>query len=104
MSSTTRCGCGRFSASTWSGAPPGGWFGRRNVPAGDYRGGVGHQFGLQGPLQALVRPTVAPTIIPPGGAETCAQATDASNGGFFTGDTSTSVPDYGAGCDAPHQP
>jgi len=55
-------------------------------------------------VQALVRPTVAPTIIPPGHAETCAEAVDASNGGFFTGDTSTSVPDYGTGCDAPGQP
>jgi hypothetical protein len=27
-----------------------------------------------------------------------------TSGGYFTGDTSTSVPDYGAGCDAPGQP
>jgi hypothetical protein len=78
--------------------------GRRNVPAGDYRVVVADQLGFMGTVQALVRPTVAPTIIPPGGAETCAVAVDASNGGFFTGDTSTSVPDYGAGCDAPGQP
>jgi hypothetical protein len=78
--------------------------GKRNVPAGDYRVVVADQFGFQGTVQALVRPTVAPTIIPSGTAETCAEAVDASNGGFFTGDTSTSVPDYGAGCDAPGQP
>jgi len=78
--------------------------GRRNVPAGDYRVVVADQLGLQGTVEALVRPTVAPTILAPGAAETCAQAVDASNGGFFTGNTSTSVPDYGAGCDAPNQP
>jgi hypothetical protein len=78
--------------------------GRRNVPAGDYRVVVADQLGLQGTVEALVRPTVAPTILPPGSAETCADAVDASNGGFFTGDTSTSVPDYGTGCDAPNQP
>jgi hypothetical protein len=78
--------------------------GVRNVPAGDYRVVVADQLGLQGTVQALVRPTVAPTIIPSGGAETCATAVDASNGGYFTGNTSTSVPDYGTGCDAPGQP
>ena len=78
--------------------------GKRNVPAGDYRVVVADQLGLTGTLQALVRPTVAPTIIPAGHAETCAEAVDASSGGFFTGDTSTSVPDYGTGCDAPGQP
>lgn len=78
--------------------------GKRNVAAGDYRVVIADQLGLQGTVQALVRPTVAPTIIPAGGAETCAQAIDATGGGYFTGDTSTSVPDYGAGCDAPNQP
>ncbi|HEX3345600.1 MAG TPA: hypothetical protein VHS09_13550, partial [Polyangiaceae bacterium] len=80
--------------------------GRRNVPAGDYRVVVADQLGFMGTVEALVRPTVAPSILPPGGAETCAEAVsvDASNGGFFTGDTSTSVPDYGTGCDAPNQP
>jgi hypothetical protein len=78
--------------------------GRRNVPAGDYRVVVADALGLQGTVEALVRPTVAPTIIAPATAETCAEAVDASNGGFFTGNTSTSVPDYGAGCDAPGQP
>ena len=65
---------------------------------------VADQLGLQGTVQALVRPTVPPTIIPPGGADTCAQAVDASSGGFFTGDTSTANADYGEGCDAPNQP
>jgi hypothetical protein len=78
--------------------------GKRDVPAGDYRVVVADELGLMGTVQALVRPTVAPTILPPGGAETCATAVDASAGGFFTGDTSTSMPDYGAGCDAPNQP
>src|SRR5262249_13140719 len=48
--------------------------GARNVPAGDYRVVVTDQLGLQGTLDVLVRPTIAPTIIPPGGADTCAQA------------------------------
>jgi Putative metal-binding motif len=78
--------------------------GKRNVAAGDYRVVVADQLGLQGTVQALVRPTVAPTIIPAGGADTCAQAVDASGGGFFTGDTSTANADYGEGCDAPNQP
>jgi hypothetical protein len=45
----------------------------------------------------------APTIIPSGGADTCAQAQaiDATLGGFFTGDTSTANPDFGNGCDTP---
>jgi hypothetical protein len=77
--------------------------GKRNVAAGDYRVVVADQLGLQGSLQALVRPTVPPTVIPPGGADTCAQAVDASGGGFFTGDTSTAHPDYSDGCDAPDQ-
>jgi hypothetical protein len=78
--------------------------GKRNVGAGDYRVVVADRLGLQGAVEALVRPTVAPTIIPPGGADTCAQAVDASNGGFFTGDTSTASADYGQPCDAPNEP
>jgi hypothetical protein len=78
--------------------------GKRNVPAGDYRAVVADQLGLQGTLDALVRPTVAPTIIPSGGADTCAQAIDASAGGFFTGDTSTANADYGNPCDTPTSP
>jgi len=75
--------------------------GKRNVPPGDYRAVVSDQLGLQGTLDALVRPTVAPTIIPAGGADTCAAAVDASAGGFFTGDTSTAHSDYSNPCDAP---
>jgi hypothetical protein len=74
---------------------------KRNVPAGDYRALIADELGLQGTLDALVRPTVAPTIIPPRGADTCAQAIDVSAGGFFTGDTSTATANYGNPCDAP---
>jgi hypothetical protein len=77
--------------------------GKRNVPAGDYRVVVSDDLGQQGSVDALVRPTVAPTIVPSGSAATCAQAIDASNGGFFTGDTSTVTNVYSSGCDAPGQ-
>jgi hypothetical protein len=75
----------------------------RNLASGDYRVVVADQLGQQGTVEALVRPTVAPTIIPPGGSSTCAQALDVSAGGFFTGDTSTSTATYSSGCDAPGQ-
>jgi hypothetical protein len=83
--------------------------GTRNVAAGDYRAVVTDQLGLQGTLDVLVRPTVAPTIVAPGGADTCAQAlaidaTPGAGGGFFTGDTSTATPNYGSMCDAPGVP
>ncbi len=58
---------------------------------------------LQGTLDALVRPTVAPTILPPGGA-TCTDTVDASAGGFFTGDTSKSTATYTSPCDEPTAP
>ena len=77
---------------------------QRNVPAGDYRAVLTDRLGLQGTLDALVRPTIAPTIVAPGSADTCAAAVDASAGGFFTGDTSTANPDYGNPCDAPTSP
>src|SRR5262249_13112967 len=77
---------------------------KRNVAPGDYRVVIADQLGQQGSVEALVRPTVAPTIVPQGGADTCAQAIDVSAGGFFTGDTSTANADYGNGCDAPGQP
>jgi hypothetical protein len=77
---------------------------KRNVGPGDYRVVVADEVGLSGRLEALVRPTVAPTIVPPGGADTCAQAVDASAGGFFTGDTSTANADYSNGCDVPTSP
>ena len=75
----------------------------RNVAAGDYRVVIADLLGAQGTLQALVRTTVAPTILAAGAADTCASAVDASNGGFFTGDTSTANADYTEGCDAPGQ-
>ena len=78
--------------------------GVRNVPTGDYRVVVADELGLTGTLQALFRHTIAPTIVPAGGADTCAAAVDASSGGFFTGDTSTAQPNYGEPCDAPGQP
>jgi hypothetical protein len=76
---------------------------RRNVRAGDWRVVVADQLGLMGTVEALVRNTVAPTIIPPGTAATCAAAVDASMGGFFTGDTSTVGIGYQSGCDSPSQ-
>jgi hypothetical protein len=77
--------------------------GARNVPAGDYRAVVTDELGLAGSLDVLVRPTVAPTIIPPGGSNDCshAQVIDGAAGGFFTGDTSKATGAYGAMCDAP---
>jgi hypothetical protein len=76
----------------------------RNVAAGNYRAVVTDQLGLQGTLDALVRPTVAPTILAAGDADTCATAVDVSAGGFFTGDTSTANADYSNPCDAPTSP
>ncbi len=76
--------------------------GRRNVPAGDARVVVADQVGLQGTLDVLVRDTVTPTTVPSGGAASCAQALDATAGGFFVGDTSTlPTATYQSGCDAP---
>jgi hypothetical protein len=76
---------------------------RRNVRAGDWRVVLADQLGLTGSLDVLVRDTVAPTIVPPGTAATCATAVDASAGGFFTGDTSTVGVGYSSGCDSPAQ-
>ena len=78
--------------------------GQRNVAAGDYRIIVTDQLGLQGNVVALVRPTIAPIIVPAGAADTCAAAVDASAGGFFTGDTSGSMGHYPSPCDAPTAP
>jgi hypothetical protein len=75
--------------------------GKRNVAAGDYRAVVTDLLGLQGTLDALIRPTVPPTIVAAGAADTCATAIDATAGGFFTGDTSTANADYSNSCDAP---
>jgi hypothetical protein len=75
--------------------------GVRNVAAGDYRTVVADSLGLQGTLDVLVRDTVAPNNLAPKAADTCAQAIDASAGGFFTGNTSTANADYSNGCDTP---
>lgn len=77
---------------------------KRDVPAGDYRVVVADELGLQGTVDALVRNTVAPTAVPSGAAGSCATAVDASNGGYFTGDTSTVAQDFTSGCDAPTGP
>jgi hypothetical protein len=77
---------------------------KRNVAAGDYRAVVSDQLGLQGTLDALVRPTVAPTLLGADAADTCATAIDASQGGFFSGDTSQANADYSNSCDAPTSP
>lgn len=74
---------------------------KRNVGPGDYRAVVTDQLGLQGTLEALVRPTLAPTIVAAGAADTCTAPLDVSAGGFFTGDTSTANADYTSPCDAP---
>lgn len=78
--------------------------GKRDVPAGDYRVVVADELGLQGTVDALVRDTVAPTIIPAGAAGSCSSAVDISNGGYFTGDTSTVKQDFTSGCDSPSSP
>jgi Putative metal-binding motif len=79
--------------------------GKRNVGPGDYRAVVTDQLGFEGTLDALVRPTVAPTIVAAGAADTCASApVDVSGGGFFTGDTSTAGADFDNPCDAPTSP
>jgi hypothetical protein len=78
--------------------------GKRNVPAGDYRAVVNDTLALQGTLDALVRPTVAPTILAAGASVDCTSAVDASQGGFFMGDTSTSAKTYTSACDAPTAP
>ncbi len=76
---------------------------RRNVRAGDWRVVVADQLGLTGILEAFVRDTVAPTLVPAGTSATCSTAVDASAGGFFTGDTSTVGVGYSSGCDTPSQ-
>jgi hypothetical protein len=96
---TAACDAADSLGCTTSGTPA--RLGKRNVAAGDYRVVVADQLGLQGTLDALVRPTVAPTILASGSAETCAEAVDASSGGYFTGDTSTAIYNYEQPCDAP---
>jgi hypothetical protein len=78
--------------------------GKRDVAAGDYRAVVADRLALQGSLDVLVRPTVAPTIIPDGGATTCNGALDISAGGFFTGSTVGSKTMVQSPCDSPGAP
>jgi hypothetical protein len=75
---------------------------KRNVPAADYRAVISDNDGEQDTFFAVVRPTVPPTIVT--GDVTCASAVPIpATGGFFTGDTSTSLPNYEESCDAPGQ-
>ena len=71
----------------------------RGVPAGSYRAVVesSHRNDVQ--LTALVRPSIAPSLVP--FADTCSSALliDES-GGFFQGNTDNAQGDYSAGCDA----
>jgi hypothetical protein len=76
---------------------------KRNVPGGDYRAVLSDSQGEQDTLMALVRPTVPPVAVT--GQIACTNAVAIpSTGGFFSGDTSTSLPHYEEGCDAPNQP
>lgn len=76
---------------------------KRNVPAGSYRVVVADQLGQTAQLSVLVRPTVPPTAV--GASDSCVAAfTMPAVGGFFTGDTTSSMADFNAGCDAPGQP
>jgi hypothetical protein len=74
------------------------------VPAGDYRVVVADTLGLQGTVEALVRDTVAPTILVPNVEGTCANPVDASNGGYFAGDTTYVTQTLTSGCDSPSSP
>jgi hypothetical protein len=77
--------------------------GKRNVPSGDYRAVITDALGLEDTLMALVRPTIAPTIV--SGADVCANAVAIPNtGGFFTGDTTTASANYSNSCDSANAP
>jgi hypothetical protein len=76
---------------------------RRNLAAGSYRIVVADELGQNAELMALVRPTVAPTIVT--GSDGCVSpVTIPLAGGFFTGDTSSAAADFNASCDAPGLP
>ncbi len=77
---------------------------KRNVSAGDYRVVVADTLGLQGTVDALVRDTVEPTIVLPNLEATCASPVDASNGGYFAGDTTYVTQTFTSGCDSPSSP
>ncbi|UQA62437.1 putative metal-binding motif-containing protein [Polyangium aurulentum] len=72
---------------------------KRKVPAGEYR--VIAESLLAQPVQltALVRPAVAPVIVP--FSDACADALPIpETGGFFQGTTANAVADFNAGCDS----
>lgn len=72
---------------------------KRNVPAGTYRVLVHDERGETVSLGAFVRPTLAPITV---SGDTCVDApTLPTEGGFFTGDTTTRGADFVASCDAP---
>lgn len=76
---------------------------QRNVPAGSYRVVISDELGQTAQLSVLVRAAVAPVSV--GASDNCtAPFTLPSAGGFFVGDTTGSIPDFNAGCDAPGQP
>jgi len=75
----------------------------RKLPAGSYRVVVADELGQTAQLTVLVRPSVAPTAVGP--SDSClAPFSLPAAGGFFIGDTTSSAPDFSAGCDAPGQP
>jgi hypothetical protein len=75
----------------------------RNVKAGSYRIVIADELGQSAQLSVLVRPYQPPTSV--GASDNCVTPfTLPSGGGFFTGDTTNSVADFNAGCDAPGQP
>jgi hypothetical protein len=75
---------------------------KRNLAAGSYRVVIADELGQTAQLSVLVRPAVPPTSV--GSSDNCASAFDVPwAGGFFTGDTTGSVADFNAGCDAPGQ-
>jgi hypothetical protein len=72
---------------------------QRNVAAGSYRAVIEARAGNPVELTALVRPAVAPSLVP--FADTCATAPlIGENGGFFQGTTANAQADYSAGCDS----
>ena len=77
--------------------------GKRNVAPGDYRAVIGDSTGQQDTLMVLARPTTPPIAVM--GQISCTNpVTIPAAGGFFAGDTSTSLPHYEESCDGPNQP
>jgi hypothetical protein len=75
----------------------------RKLPPGNYRIVVANQLGHDAELTALVRPYSPAVAVGP--SDSCVNpAAIPSGGGFFTGDTTAAVADFGASCDAPNMP